>query len=104
MRKLTTLIFSFCFVLISNCLQAQSDDILNLLIRKQVITQEEADSIRADNAIKTQASKEKQKLFGINARKEFQLSGYSQVRFQSLQESGRIDYADIRRSRLDIKG
>lgn len=33
---------------------------------------------------------------------QVQLSGYSQVRFQSLQETGKKDGFDIRRARLDF--
>ena len=85
--------------------KAQStDDVLNLLINKNLIQQSDADSIRAEFAIKQQDAKEKQKTFGINARRSLQISGYSQIRFQSMQEAGKPDYMDIRRARLDFRG
>ena len=92
-------------VLFSQNLTAQSyDDLLNLLISRQVISQEEADSIRAESAIKAWDQKEKQKNFIVNARRVIQIGGYTQLRFQSFQESGKADGMDVRRARLDIRG
>ena len=49
------LIFSFIFLLISISNFAQTtNDVLNLLIKNKTITQEEADSVRAEAAIKQQ--------------------------------------------------
>lgn len=91
--------------MLSGITKAQTtDDLLNLLVNKNLIGQEEADSIRAEYAIKQQDTKEKQKLFGINARRILQISGYTQVRFQSFQEAGKPDFLDIRRARLDFRG
>lgn len=102
MKKITTLI---CICLLSNMLKAQtSDDLLNLMIGKKLISQEEADSIRADAALKAQEAKEKQKSFTVSAKRSIAITGYTQVRFLSLQESGKPDAADIRRARLDFKG
>jgi phosphate-selective porin OprO/OprP len=81
-----------------------SDEVLNLLIQKGLIGQNEADSLRAEYAIKQQEVKEKQKLFTINSSRPVQFSGYTQVRFQSLQEAGKPDGFDIRRARFDIRG
>ena len=38
----------------------QNEDLLNMLIKKNVISQQEADSLRADEALKQQAKKEKE--------------------------------------------
>jgi phosphate-selective porin OprO/OprP len=81
-----------------------TDDVLNLLINKKIIHQEDADSIRAEFAIKQQDMKEKQKLFGINGRRPIQISAYTQVRYQNFQEAGKPDGMDIRRARLDFRG
>ncbi len=84
---------------------AQStDDVLNLLIQKGLVKQSDADSIRADYAIKQQDVKEKQKLFNVLSSRNINIGGYTQVRYQSLQEPGKADGFDIRRARLDIKG
>jgi phosphate-selective porin OprO and OprP len=84
--------------------QQTSEEMINLLISKNVITQQEADSVRAVIAIKAQDDKAKQKKFNIISGKALTLNGYTQVRFQSLQEAGKKDGLDIRRARLDLKG
>ena len=81
-----------------------SDDILNLLIQKGLVKQNDADSIRADYAFKQQEVKEKQKLFNVLSSRNINIGGAIQVRYQSLQEPGKTDGFDIRRARLDIKG
>lgn len=84
---------------------AQStDDVLNILIQKKVIAQKEADSLRAEAAIAAQANLDKVKAFPINAGKKLTLAGYTQVRYQALEETGKPDGFDIRRARLDVKG
>lgn len=80
------------------------DDVLNLLIQKNVVSQKDADSIRAEAAIAAQANLAKIKSFPINAGKKITIAGYTQVRYQALAETGKIDGFDIRRARLDVKG
>ena len=79
-------------------------DILNLLVQKNLVSQKDADSIRAEAAIAAQANLAKVKAFPINAGKKIQLAGYTQVRYQMLEEAGKPDGFDIRRARLDVKG
>ncbi len=81
-----------------------TDDVLNLLIQKNVVSQKDADSIRAEAAIASQANLAKVKSFPINAAKKITIAGYTQVRYQALEETGKIDGFDIRRARLDVKG
>ena len=81
-----------------------TDDVLNLLIQKNVVSQKDADSIRAEAAIASQANLAKIKAFPINAGKKITIAGYTQVRYQALEETGKIDGFDIRRARLDVKG
>jgi phosphate-selective porin len=81
-----------------------TDDVLNLLVQKSVISQKDADSIRAEAAIAAQANLSKIKSFAVNAGKKISLSGYTQVRYQALEEAGKIDGFDIRRARVDVKG
>ncbi|HEX7583487.1 MAG TPA: porin, partial [Prolixibacteraceae bacterium] len=81
-----------------------TDDVLNLLIQKNVVSQKDADSIRAEAAIAAQANLAKVKAFPVNAGKKIQILGYTQVRYQNLEQTGAIDGFDIRRARLDVKG
>jgi phosphate-selective porin OprO and OprP len=84
---------------------AQSaNDVLNLLVGNKSVTQEQADSIRAEAALKQQDAEANRKSFALTMSRLFQLSGYAQVRYQQLQESGKISGFDIRRARLDLKG
>jgi len=102
--NLFCLVATILLISISETKAQSTDDVLNLLINKNLIQQADADSIRAEYAIKQQDAKEKQKSFGINARRAVQVSGYTQVRFQSFQEAGKPDAMDIRRARLDFRG
>ena len=81
-----------------------TDDVLNLLIQKKLVSQKDADSIRAEAAIAAQANLAKVKSFPINAGKKISLAGYTQVRYQVLEEAGKPDGFDIRRARVDLKG
>ena len=56
----TILLLSILFSALISKAQ-QNEDLLNVLIKKGVITQQEADSIRADQAVKEQAKKDKDK-------------------------------------------
>ena len=81
-----------------------TNDVLNLLIKNKTITQGEADSIRAEAAIKQQETDANRKSFLVSASRPVQLSGYTQVRYQFLQQTGKVDGFDIRRARLDLQG
>lgn len=95
----------FIFALCSINLSAQSpNDILNLLTANQTITAKQADSLRADAAIKQQESDASRKSFLATAARSIQLSGYSQIRYQVFDEKNKIDGFDIRRARFDVRG
>jgi phosphate-selective porin OprO/OprP len=81
-----------------------SNDILNLMISKKTINQQEADSIRAEAAIKQQETDGGRKSFFLTAVRQVQVTCYNQIRYQTLLEKGKKDGFDIRRARLDIKG
>lgn len=81
-----------------------SDDVLNLLIQKGLVKQNDADSIRAEYAFKQQEVKEKQKTFNVLSSRNISIGGYTQVRYQNLQEPGKSNGFDVRRAKLDIKG
>ncbi len=85
--------------------EAQStDDVLNLLIQRNVVSQRDADSLRAEAAIAAQTNLSKVKSFPVNAGRKIFLAGYTQVRYQAMEEAGKVDGFDIRRARLDVKG
>lgn len=86
-------------------LRAQStNDLLNLMMANKTITAEQADSLRAEAAIKQQEADANKKSFFVNAARSMKLSGYSQVRFQQFDETGKINGTDIRRARLSLQG
>lgn len=90
---------------LTNLLTAQTaNELVKLLVDKNIVTQKEADSLKAEALTKAKLEKENQKKFEITASKWLQLNGYSQVRYQSFQQASRIDGADLRRVRLDFKG
>lgn len=102
--KKTLLIILIWGGLVFSAKSQSTDDVLNLLIQKNVVSQKDADSIRAEAAITSQANLAKVKAFPINAAKKITIAGYTQVRYQALEETGKIDGFDIRRARVDLKG
>lgn len=57
MKTKHILLYITAFIFSGQLFAQTPDDVLNLLIQRGVVTQQEADSIRADNAIKTQNAK-----------------------------------------------
>lgn len=85
----------------------QNEDLLNVLIKKNVITQQEADSIRSDQALKEQAKRDKDKENQHNisiGSKALQISGLVQARYQGFAQNGVNNAFDLHRARLDAKG
>ena len=88
-----------------NSVNAQStNDVLNLLVNNKTISEEQADSVRAEAAIKQQDADANKKSFFVNAARTMKLSGYTQVRYQQFDETGKISGTDIRRARLNLQG
>jgi phosphate-selective porin OprO/OprP len=81
----------------------QNEDLLNLLIKKNVLSQQEADSIRADQAIQAQKNKENQHGITIGSR-ALQISGLIQTEYQGFQQKGVNNAFSLHRARLDVKG
>lgn len=81
-----------------------NDELLNLLIQKKVVSQQEADSLRSDLAIKQQQQKDLQKAFPLSLGRALNLTGLFQERYQSFQGTSGINGFDTRRARLDFKG
>ena len=83
----------------------QNDDLINILLKKNVISQKEADSIRADQAIKEQARKDKENQHGITiGSRALQISGLIQTEYQGFQQTGVNNAFSLHRARLDVKG
>ncbi|MDB5090523.1 MAG: hypothetical protein JWR09_4517 [Mucilaginibacter sp.] len=100
----TVLLLSILFSAIATKAQ-QNEDLLNLLIKKKVLSQQEADSIRADEAIKEQAKKESlANRHGISIGRALQISGLVQARYQGFEQSNVNNSFDLRRVRLDLRG
>jgi hypothetical protein len=103
MKKYVSIFILILFMMRAGYSQTPND-ILNVLVQRKLVTQEEADSLRADAALKQQESDAKRKSFPVTAGKNIQLAGYTQVRYQNLEEAGKKSGFDIRRARLDAKG
>lgn len=100
--KLTFIGVMASFALIAKA--QNNNELLNLLIQKKVVTQREADSLRADLAIKEQQKKDNQKVYPLSLGRALNLTGLFQTRYQAFQGNSGIDGFDIRRARLDFKG
>jgi phosphate-selective porin OprO/OprP len=100
------LVFSLSIFLLffTDSFSQSTNDVLNLLILNKTISQMQADSIRAEGALNQQQADASRKSFFLTAARQILLTGYSQVRFQTFQESGKHNGFDIRRARVDLKG
>jgi phosphate-selective porin OprO/OprP len=88
--------------------KAQSnDELLNLLIKKNILSQQEADSLRSDLALKEQQKRDKEKENQHNisiGSRALQISGLVQARYQGFEQTGVNNAFDLHRARLDAKG
>ena len=87
--------------------KAQTDDLLNVLVKKNLITQHEADSIRAEAVVKEQAQKdiEKKNQHGVYiGTKALQISGLIQTEYEGFQQTSVPNTFLLHRARLDVKG
>ncbi|MDP4273520.1 MAG: porin [Bacteroidota bacterium] len=85
-------------------LQAQTNnDLLNVLTRNQVISQKQADSLR-NEANKNAEQKNGIKSVLNNTNKALQITGFTQFRYQELDQAGKKDGFDLRRARVVFKG
>src|SRR5579862_9653398 len=104
--KRILLVFLILFSAIASKAQS-NDELLNLLIKKNLLTQQEADSLRSDLALKEQQKRDKEKENQHNisiGSKALQISGLVQARYQGFQQSTANDAFDLHRARLDVKG
>ncbi len=105
----TVLLLSILFSAIASKAQHpdsyRDDDLLNVLTQKGVLSQKEADSIRADQAIKEQKRKEKENQHGITiGSRALQISGLIQTEYEGFQQTGVNNTFLLHRARLDVKG
>ncbi|MEI6576143.1 MAG: hypothetical protein WCO63_08205 [Bacteroidota bacterium] len=76
-----TLVLLLGLALLCKLLEAQSaNDVLNLLIDNKIISAAQAESLRADAAIKQKQTDAGKKWFGINSGRPLTLNGYVQIR------------------------
>jgi phosphate-selective porin OprO/OprP len=104
--KRTLLVLTLFFAAIISKAQS-NDELLNLLIKKNLLSQHEADSLRADLALKEQQKRDKEKENQHNifiGSRALQISGLVQARYQGFTQSGVNDAFDLHRARLDAKG
>ncbi|HEX3384353.1 MAG TPA: porin [Mucilaginibacter sp.] len=104
--KTILLLSFFSFTAIASKAQ-QNDDLINVLLKKNLITQQEADSIRSEQAIKEQKrlDKERENQHNITiGSRALQISGLVQARYQDFQQAGVNNAFDLHRARLDAKG
>ena len=101
MKSLFTLIL---FLAAGISLRAQTtDDLLNLLIQNQIITQDQADSLRTEAMVSGQSGNTKANSLVVTASKRIQLGGYAHFRYQFQEEDGKTDGFDVRRARVNLK-
>jgi phosphate-selective porin len=104
--KRSLLILTILFSAIISKAQS-NDELLNLLIKKNLLTQQEADSLRSDLALKEQQKRDKDKENQHNifiGSRALQISGLVQARYQGFAQSGVNNAFDLHRARLDAKG
>jgi phosphate-selective porin OprO/OprP len=84
-----------------------ADDILNILTKKGTLTQQEADSIRRESAVRQRQTEAIADSFPLRLGRSLSLSGYTQVVYQNFEHPvvGKItDGFSIKRARLDFQG
>ncbi|MBS1526689.1 MAG: hypothetical protein JST19_13615 [Bacteroidetes bacterium] len=103
----TIALLSILFLTTFSVEAQQNEDLLNILIKKGLVTQQEADSIRSEQAIKEQAKRDKDKENQHNisiGSRALQISGLVQARYQDFQQTSVNNAFDLHRARLDAKG
>jgi phosphate-selective porin OprO/OprP len=106
MKLLYVVAISLLFTLLFSAFTSQAqqnDDLLNILLKKKVITQKEADSIRAQEVAKDSAKKQNQHGITIGSR-ALQISGLVQTEYEGFQAPAATNTFLLHRARLDVKG
>lgn len=79
-------------LIVADIFSQSSNDILNLLVSNKTISQVQADSVRAEAALLQQQADASRKSFFVTVARQMQLTGYSQIRYQLLEEAGRAGW------------
>jgi phosphate-selective porin OprO/OprP len=101
--NIIALVFILLFTTVTASAQSTTD-LLNLLAKKGTITQQEADSIKAEYSTKQHHTEDSLDAFPLKLGRQLSLSGYTQVGYQNFQQGGKINGFTIRRARLDFQG
>ncbi|MBI4777689.1 hypothetical protein HY792_02010 [Candidatus Desantisbacteria bacterium] len=78
--------------------------LLDRLVKKGVITPEDAAGIRAEAAVKAQEELKAKKRFNVEGKTRIDLSGYLHFQYAADEATGKFDGFKIRRVRLDFRG
>lgn len=103
----TLLLLTFLLSIAAISKAQQNEDLLNILIKKNLITQQEADSIRSEEAVRAQQKldNEKKNQHGIFiGSRALQLSGLVQSEYSGYQGTSGVNSFSLHRARLDVKG
>lgn len=80
------------------------DALIKVLVDKQVITEEDAASVRAEIANIRAEEEAKKKSFNVSGKRPIKLSGYLQTRYTNSSQTGANDSLEAKRVRLALAG
>ncbi len=81
-----------------------NNELLQLMIDKGIILKEEGDSLKSIFASSVKEPSKMADTLTPHSKNLYHINAFTQIRFQSLQESGKNDYAEVRRARFIISG
>lgn len=103
--KILTKSFAAAFILFYlSGISSANELLIDRLIEKGVLTQEDAAGIRAEAAIKAQEEAEKRKKFSVEGKSRIDLGGYIQAQYTNDNSNSARNEFKIRRARLDLRG
>lgn len=103
---LISLLITLSFV-VSNVTFAatnENDILIKLLVEKKIITQDEADSIKAQVAAIAKDEASKKTSVAVTSKVPVKISGYVQERYSQSPQSGYNDTLEVKRARLSLTG
>ncbi|MHB0998769.1 MAG: porin [Armatimonadota bacterium] len=80
------------------------DILIKALVDKQIITEDEASSVRSEIAAIKQDDEAARKSYNVTGKRPVKLSGYVQTRYSSSPQEGTFDSLEARRVRLSLGG
>jgi phosphate-selective porin OprO and OprP len=81
-----------------------NNELLQLMIDKGIILKEEGDSLKSIFASSLKEPSKMADTLTPHSKNLYHINAFTQIRFQSLQESGKNDYAEVRRARFIVSG